>query len=145
AGALFQFIPDVEVHSFMSSVILRFSGTATLQINAESKPPGREPTEAHYRAAGGEWRAVVATYRFGKTMLMKELLEDSTYRFRLCGGHTANFQNVAAFFIPHGQRFAAHAVEGMPPAFEIDRPDVVHFFGLFPEMDSPGLGILPAF
>src|SRR5687768_7017189 len=116
------------METFMGAVVLRAARATTFQINAQGQPPRREPGEAENSVPAGERRAVIAANSSRQAVSLEQFFKTGAHRFGAGIGHRAHFKNVAAKFIAHGERFAAAALSFIPPAFEINGPDIVRFF-----------------
>jgi len=55
-----QFQADITMQALMRPVVLGVAGSASLQINTQSYPPGRQPAQAVHCAPAGKGAAVVA-------------------------------------------------------------------------------------
>jgi len=127
-GGAFQLAGDVSMEPFVASVVLGTAGTAALEFDSVGHPPGAEPREAQECMATGEGGSVVAADGSGDSVFFEEPLEAGADGFGPRVAHGAQLQQVAAVLVAYGEGLAA-ALGIVPPAFEVDGPEVVGGFG----------------
>lgn len=120
-----QLEAHVEVHPLVPAVVLRLTGPAANDFDAERHPPGRELREPAGAAQRRERRTVVAVDGPRQPVAVEQLLEHRPDVLSPRARHRAQREHVPAHRVAHRQRIAPRAVERAPPALEVDRPEVV--------------------
>src|SRR5579871_3099021 len=124
-GAGFQLQPNVPMHSLVPAVILWMARSASLQINAQGHPPGRQPAQSHHSLHLRKGTAVVTANGSRQSMPLKQPLKTGPHSLGPRIGHPPQLQHIPTVFVPHGQRFAALSLPVIPPAFEVHRPNII--------------------
>jgi len=121
----FQLAGNIPVHSFMAAIVLRMTRPTAFQINPQGQPPYRQPAQPKECISMRKRRTVITPNGRRHAMLFKQSLKTQPHCLRFGVGQPPQFQNVAAVFIPHGQRLAPFPLRVIPPAFEVHRPNLV--------------------
>src|SRR6184192_219876 len=133
----------IQMQAFVSTIVLWAARSSPFQIDAQSHPPGRELAQSQHASAAGEGHPVVAANGFGHALALKEPLKTCPHRLAASIGHSSHVQHVAGAFVPYRQRLTALAIGSVPPAFEIDRPNLIGGTGFAARADPPGLRAMP--
>ena len=121
-----QFQPDVPMQALMPAIVLRMTGPAPFQINAQGHPPGRQPAQTQQRLHLGERDTVVTADGSRQSISLEQPFKALTHGHGAGIRHPPQFQHITAVLIAHGQGFTAPALPVMPPALEVHCP---HFIG----------------
>ena len=99
-----QFQADITMQALMSPVVLRMAGSASLQINTQSYPPGRQPAQAMHGAPAGKGAAVVTADSLRQSIALKETLKTLLHCHAACILQRSQLQQITTVLIPSPSR-----------------------------------------
>ena len=70
-----EFQTDIAMQAFVSPIVLGMAGPASFQIDAQSDPPSRKPTQPMHRTPTGKGAAVVTADGLRQSVALKEPLK----------------------------------------------------------------------
>src|SRR6266536_6191513 len=112
------------MHLFVRAVVLGMRPASKLHRNAQTQPPHAQTRHPQCSLASKR-RSVVCAHLFGQTVAAKNRQECLAHRRLALIGQKYHRQHKATVHIAHRKRFAASAIAGAKPPFEIHTPHLV--------------------
>src|SRR5262245_17388341 len=136
-------LPHVPVHPLVRAVLLRMSRTDPVQVNPQRQPPGRQTRQTIRRIGSGKGCPVVAANDLRKTVFAEQSFHLLFHRRCLRALQGARTQYEPAEIVADGQWLEASPIPCAPPAFEVNRPDLIGALRFDPQLQSAGLVLRP--
>jgi hypothetical protein len=73
------------VHAFVTAILLRVARLDTLNLDAETQPPHREPGKTEDGIGGGKGPAIIGSDGLGQAKVFESLFENGEREFGTCG------------------------------------------------------------